>query len=706
MRAPLKLLLAVQIVTCAGPLPVRAAAADENGARAQSSVAELDRLLSSPDVTRLLRLLNDPEVRAELAKAAMRASGPAPVVLGQRLQVVLTNLRTRAAGFAAALGRLPADLRHMAGRSAGPTLPNEFLSALAGFVALVGIGVLVELTVIRLTAGWRARVIRAPQDTPRRRAGVILQRFLYGLVMLGAWSGAALGAFTLVPWRGTVAALVLSYLSAALLVAASLIATRFLLAPGAPRFRLLPLPTRAARFWHYALAALVGLGAFGWQTAQLLEMVAMDPSVTAALSLLVGLIVVAMAIAATWIGWFAARQFQGETGLARNIALAATFYLPPVWLCFLGGAPQFGWIMIEIAAVPLALYLVHCTASAVERGPECDQFKPLSAWSVLAERLLQGMIVLLAAVLAASAWGVDLQALSRGETMQARIFSGVIEALIVLLSAEVAWQVVRALIDVHLHRVRALAPDNEAHVRRRARTETLLPFVRNAVLVTIAVVAVLASLSALGLQIGPLIAGASVIGVAIGFGAQALVRDVISGFFFLLEDAFRVGEYIETGALRGTVDAFTPRSIRLRDYKGQLHTVPFGEMRTVTNHSREWVNEELQIGVPHGTDIELVERALNEAGERLSADEQLGPKMIAPLTSLGITGISDYAIRITLVVKTRPGDQFAARAGAYREIARVFAAHGIRLASPTMVIARPGAPGAAGPTQSESKAAG
>ena len=112
----------------------------------------------------------------------------------------------------------------------------------------------------------------------------------------------------------------------------------------------------------------------------------------------------------------------------------------------------------------------------------------------------------------------------------------------------------------------------------------------------IAVLAGLMALSALGVEIGPLIAGAGVVGVAVGFGAQTLVKDVISGIFYLLDDAFRVGEYIQSGSYKGTVESFSLRSVKLRHHRGPVYTVPFGELGAVQNMSRDWVIDKFQIG--------------------------------------------------------------------------------------------------------------
>jgi len=126
---------------------------------------------------------------------------------------------------------------------------------------------------------------------------------------------------------------------------------------------------------------------------------------------------------------------------------------------------------------------------------------------------------------------------------------------------------------------------------------TLLPIVRNVAMIVIMLMAVLTVLGSLGVEIGPLLAGAGVVGVAIGFGAQTLVKDIISGFFFLLDDAFRVGEYIESGSYKGVVESFSLRSVKLRHHRGPLYTVPFRSLGAIVNHSRDWVIPERTLAV-------------------------------------------------------------------------------------------------------------
>ena len=124
------------------------------------------------------------------------------------------------------------------------------------------------------------------------------------------------------------------------------------------------------------------------------------------------------------------------------------------------------------------------------------------------------------------------------------------------------------------------------------------------------------ALSELGVNIGPLIAGAGIVGLAVGFGAQTLVKDILSGLFFLIDDAFRVGEYIDVGDVRGMVEHISIRSLRLRHHRGPVHTIPFGEIHHLTNYSRDWAIMKLELRVPFDTDIEKVRKIIKKIGGR------------------------------------------------------------------------------------------
>jgi len=215
----------------------------------------------------------------------------------------------------------------------------------------------------------------------------------------------------------------------------------------------------------------------------------------------------------------------------------------------------------------------------------------------------------------------------------------------------------------------------------------LLPILRNVLFIVLVVMALLMTLSSLGIDIGPLIAGAGVVGVAIGFGAQTLVKDIIGGMFYLLDDAFRVGEYIQSGDYRGTVESFSLRSIKLRHHRGPLYTVPFGELGAVQNMSRDWVIDKLTIGVTYDTDVDKVKKLIKQIGKDLAQDPEFAPHFLEPLKMQGVEQFGDFAIQIRMKMKTRPGEQFTIRRRAYAMIKKAFEANGINFAFPTVTVA-------------------
>ena len=305
-----------------------------------------------------------------------------------------------------------------------------------------------------------------------------------------------------------------------------------------------------------------------------------------------------------------------------------------------------------------------------------------SPYRAIGERSIQAAVVLIAAAALVHVWQIDMTAMSAMDTPMMRIARGLLEALVILVTADLLWQVVRVMIDRRLADAASLLDDlDDDQRRRRARLHTLLPVLRNFALFIVLVMATLSALAAMGLQIGPLLAGAGVVGIAVGFGAQTLVRDILSGIFFLLDDAFRVGEQIESGDIRGTVESFSLRSVRLRHLNGQLHTVSFGDLKAITNYSRDWVIETLHLVVTYDTDLDLLEDVVAAVSADLTVDPAIGPEMIEPLRSLGVQAMAETGMQIGLVFKTRPGRQFAVRSAVFSRIKLAFAARGIRIAS-------------------------
>ncbi|SHE82720.1 Small-conductance mechanosensitive channel [Ruegeria intermedia] len=214
----------------------------------------------------------------------------------------------------------------------------------------------------------------------------------------------------------------------------------------------------------------------------------------------------------------------------------------------------------------------------------------------------------------------------------------------------------------------------------QSRLATLLPLFRGAILAIVVVSIGLIALMEVGINVSPLFAGAGVVGLAVGFGAQTLVRDIFSGAFFLLDDAFRKGEYVDIGDVKGTVEKISVRSMQLRHHLGALNTIPFGEIKVLTNYSRDWVIMKLPLRVTYDTDVEKVRKLIKKLGQELLSDPVIGDNFIQPLKSQGVIEMQDSAMIIRVKFMTKPGDQWLVRKRVYQEIRELFAREGIKFA--------------------------
>ncbi|WP_458722276.1 mechanosensitive ion channel domain-containing protein [Shimia sp. W99] len=221
---------------------------------------------------------------------------------------------------------------------------------------------------------------------------------------------------------------------------------------------------------------------------------------------------------------------------------------------------------------------------------------------------------------------------------------------------------------------------DEGGANSASRLATLLPLFRSVILLVIIVTIALIVLMELGVNVSPLFAGAGVVGLAIGFGAQSLVRDIFSGAFFLFDDAFRKGEYIDIGSVKGTVEKISVRSFQLRHHLGPLHTIPFGEIQHLTNFSRDWVIMKLKLRVTYDTDVEKVRKLVKKLGIELLDDPVIGHNFIQPLKSQGVVEMQDSAMIIRVKFMTKPGDQWLVRKKVYQDIRELFEREGIKFA--------------------------
>ena len=240
---------------------------------------------------------------------------------------------------------------------------------------------------------------------------------------------------------------------------------------------------------------------------------------------------------------------------------------------------------------------------------------------------------------------------------------GFIYAPVIIPLIRIAWVLIIGflilkVIDSALARLRLLIPSSDVigGARVEQRAETLRHIVRSVCKGILIIVIALTVSSELGFDIGPILASAGIAGLAIGFGAQSLVKDVIAGFFILLEDQYGVGDVVKIGDLSGVVEGMTLRATVLRNLEGQVHVIPNGNIHTVTVLTKEWARSVVDVTVPHKEDIANVFQVLQRVGSRLAQD--MPQQILDQPTILGVEKLDESGVTIRVVVKTPPLKQF------------------------------------------------
>ena len=653
----------------------------------------------------LLDLLRDPAVQRwleqqpEVGKTAetetpTAATPPQPSMTGyfaQRLEYLRNNLALLGAEFPL----LPDELNR-----AWIILSLEFeehgLIAILILIAIfVGVGFLCVWGYWRLTTGFRNWLIGSEIKSVGDRLRAMMARLAFASGWALSFAVGSVGAFLCFTWPLLLREIVLGYLVAFLCVWLARIVAGFLLAPGggrAARFRIIPMSDPAAKFWQRRIIIAVGVLAFAWVTLGLLRTLGVSPVGLKIMSYIAGVFLLGLGLEVIWRRPTAeptAEVMQRRLG-RRGLSVVATALFLLIWVLWaLHLLPGF-WLLSIATALPLLLSITRVSVAHLLRpveGATDDHGAPILA-AVALERGLRAALIILAALFLAYVWEIDLIQLTARDTVATRLVRGVLSAVVIILVADFVWRLARALIDRTIADAVAVGNVESDEARRRARLRTLLPILKNMLMVIVMAVAAMMVLSTLGVEIGPLIAGAGVIGVAVGFGAQTLVKDIISGVFYLLDDAFRVGEYIQSGSYKGTVESFSLRSVKLRHHRGPLYTVPFGELGAVQNMSRDWVIDKMQIGITYDSDLDKAKKLIKQIGKDLAADPEFAPKILEPLKMQGVETFGDYAIQIKMKMMTKPGEQFPIRRKAYALIKKAFDANGIHFAFPTVQVAQ------------------
>ncbi len=602
----------------------------------------------------------------------------------------LAKLRTHAQEIVHAIPMVPSyvsDAVTAFHTAAGGIGAGRFLLGALGCLLA---GIAAELVVRRASSGMRMR--RSPRvlATVRDRLTMI---GIEAVLEAGAVLAFAVGMLVVLmieEWPGGIHEVGIAFLVAVLWVRAAFSFLTLLLRPlEGPQRELaaFDLTVPEARFWLRHLIAFVAWFAFGWAAIATLRVLGMPRPglMLVAYAMGIGLLVIALLVL-----WRQPARPTANPAAARKAGRwAASFGLFAIWAIWAAGAMPVFWFLVVAILMPLAIsagkrasrHLMRPVAGADVVAGRASVAEVFLEQGLRAAAIVGGIMILL------WGWGLDVGSLAAQENAFTRLLRGGLHALIIILVADLAWSLMKAMADTTLANAQVADGLSPEEARRRARIRTLLPIGRNVAFIVLVVMAGLMALAALGVEIGPLVASAGVVGVAVGFGCQTVVRDIISGMFYMVDDAFRVGEYIQSGNYKGVVESFSLRSVKLRHQRGPLFTIPFGSLGAVQNMSRDWVMVKDQIGITHDSDVEKAKKLIKQIGQELAKDPDFGPKILQPLKMQGIEAFGQYGVNIRMKMMTKPGEQFVIRRRANAMIKKSFDDNGIKFAFPTVRLA-------------------
>jgi moderate conductance mechanosensitive channel len=635
----------------------------------------------------LLQLLADPQVQGWLEQQRVGSAAPAPTTQPPNGDAMMAGqidgIRAHLAAIAAAAPHVRGALADAAAKVHAEMASHgidHFFLLLAAFAAL-GFGL--ERLFWLVSGGVRRWIIASRMDTPAERMRAAFARFGFGASWVAAFALGTIGAFLAFDWPPALRDALLRLLVAIVMVRLSLVFGRLLFAPGAEKFRMLPMDTPEAWFWHRRLVANVTWFAFLYAFIEWLIAQGVEPGVWRLVAYVLSLGQLALIMEMVW------RRPGVRDERYKSVGWLLTVAFVVLLLLRMLGAYGVFWLGALTLGVVGTMRLISAIARHLQRTPGAppDELVVPSVQSAAVVRAIRLVLIMLAGLILARNWGIDLGQLMADPSATIRILRGLFSVVVIGLFADLVWFVFKAMLERKLAEAQAVGVEDTAHAGQATRLRTVLPILRNVSFVTLALIAVLTAMSALGIDIAPMVAGAGVLGIAVGFGAQTLVKDIVSGVFFLFDDAFRVGEYIQSGSYKGTVESFSLRSVRLRHHRGPVYTVPFGELGAVQNMSRDWVIDKLSVGITYDSNLETARKLIKKIGQELAADPEMGPNILEPLKMQGVEQFGDFAIQIRMKMMTRPGEQFVIRRKAYAAIKTAFDANGIKFAFPTVQVA-------------------
>ena len=672
--------------------------------------AELLATLSAEERAELLSRLTDEQVRILLSEYLKAGAEPAADLSSSAIE----QLEERGALF---------RTNFVAVLNAAPQLPQVPLFAYQqlseGRDAWYPLRVLAYLFVILAIAygsEWLAMRLLSTVKTPLKAdpGADFLGRFgrAAGMLLIDLLGLAIFTAITVIlffiAYEGQhepTRLFVLTLITAIVLFRVITAVSRMLFAPRNRVPRVVPLDDADSRIAHRYVTAVAAIGSFGVLGCDLMRLLGLDKEPHQLLLLGVASLFALVLVTGIWrVRKGAAASMlvaggHGESNSGILKVLAGLWYLPVMLYIAIiyvlgifngftgkdsGSTPGLASLFL-IAILPLADRIL-CGLVGRYFGPADDS--PGSSQRVF-RRAIHILVGVIAVIALAAIWRADLFSLDDAG-IGGRMVRAAVDIALTVFVGYLAWGLLQAFLMRHM----PVDPDeqsggDEGGESNVTRLGTVLPLFMRMAQISIAVMVVMVVLSALGVNIGPLLAGAGVVGIAVGFGAQTLVRDLVSGLFFLIDDAFRRGEYVDIGSVKGTVEGINMRSLVLRHHLGPLHTVPYGEIQYLTNYSRDWMIMKLEFRVGYDTDVDKVKKIFKQIGREMLEHPEMGRDFIEPFKSQGVKAMEDSAMIVRGKFMAKPGKQFSIRKEIYSRVQKAFQEAGIQFAHRRVTVELP-----------------
>lgn len=632
-------------------------------------------------------------------------------------------------GFLTAAPNAPGDLISTLSSIGGSEGVDGLLQNLLFIAVILIAGFGLELLMRKMTARFSAQLADFDHKSELglgRLWGAMLQ-VLPRLVHITVFAFASAGIFILTH-KGQiqpVRALFMAILVAIVLARSILLVSTFLFSPGITGFRLLPMDDLPAATVHRSISIPAWYIAFGMMFITLLADLGAAQATLQFVGVVLGTVLIVLIIIIILVRKETVRASilsvdEGEevSWLRRQFAsswhIPAMLYLFGIWLIWIntmlsGAERDNGALLISLMIVPLYLLLdqfaqwlvgaivttlnIFQPSSNKTNGDDEQTFAEIREKQArLKKYMLKGLRIFIGMVLVIwlmSLWGYTVP-------FAAHLVRSFFDILVTLTLALIFWRIASGFIEKKLTESYQEEEDEKTDevdefgsAKQRGRDYTILPMLRKFIASTLVVMVTLIILSSIGVNIGPLLAGAGVVGLALGFGAQKLVSDILSGIFYLLDDAFRVGEYIQAGSLKGTVETITLRNVMLRHHRGMLQIVPHSELGSITNFMRGGIVVKFNLEFPYDTDVNAVRKIIKKVGQEMLDDPELGPDFIKPLKSQGVREIANSVMVIRAKFTAQPGKHFMIQREGYRRISEALAAKGIHYAHRKVIVEVP-----------------